>query len=194
MSDRERNALKRAIEELTPPSALGYGHPASVQRQDLVGNVDVDLDTGGPMPGASGVVVAYGLPSTRCKLRKDTRARVCFDNGDARRRVFNSFDAGTPCDEINIANATESQGAARVGDTVFCGTLSWEPTPPAGMVPTGGVLTYQSNGSGPNEVTLIQWAIVGPIAITQIFPPSSTPSIGLRGVINSGSLVVKIGG
>ncbi len=193
MADRERDSFKAAVESVIPMPALGYAHPSSVQTQDVDGRVSVDIDNGTPMAGASGVDVVYGLPLTVCKLRKGTRGRTCFDGGDPRKRVFTAFDSGTPCDEINIADATATQGAARNGDPCGVGQFSFVQTPPLpGPIPTGGTLFYtpQPTIEQPSPVPIPWLSFVGPIAITQLTPGP----LPVTGNITGGSSVVKIGG
>lgn len=196
MSERERDALTRAVTSVMPLPALGYQHPATVQTQSIVdGNVSVSIEDGGPLPGASDVPCVYGLPGVECKMPQGTRARIEFDNGDPRRRTFGAYDAGCPVTEIKIAAPNDSQKAARAGDTVLGSELTWEALPPAGMVPTGGILTLRTpQPAGSPEIGITQWLVTGPVTITQIFPPSESPAMKFDGIISGGSSVVKIGG
>ena len=194
MSDREREALKRAVRSVVEDDALMVAHPATIQTQSLNGNVSVVLDDGGPMPGASDVPCVYGLPGTSCKVPQGTRARVEFDNGDRRKRTFGGYDAGCPVTEIVIADAPAlpAKEAARNGDPIGGGSLSFIPTPPAAGIPTGGVLLYtpQPSIETPSPVPIPFLSFVGPVLITQLTPGP----LPLGGNITGGSSVVKIGG
>ena len=192
MSERERNALQRAVESVAVIDALTVAHSATVQTQDINGNVSIAIDDGGPMPGASDVPCVYGLPGTVCKVPQGTRARVSFDNGDPRKRTFGGYDAGCPVDEINIAEASSTQGAARNGDSIGGGALSFVPTPPAAGVPTGGVMLYtpQPSIENPSPIPIPFLSFVGPVLITQLTPGP----LPIGGNITGGSSVVKIGG
>lgn len=200
MSDRERTALQKAIDANTDEPYRSRSHPATI-RAEGNGTVDVDFEDGGPGPRASSVRKVYGVPGIRCELAMGTRCRVSYDNGDPRKRIACGFDeqsATAPLDvaSINIANANDSQGAARNGDDVGGGSLVWVQGPPGpGGIPTGGVLTYTPFPSIANPTpTPIVWAVVGPILITQLSPASATPTMALGGAINGGSSIVKIGG
>lgn len=210
--ERVRDAMAKAVEAVTPDPALSRHHPAEIRSTRADRTVDVDLADGGPMPRASGASVVYGLPAVHCVFRDGARGRLAFDNGDPRRRFFGSFDSfppvldpegpivppNLPVDEINICGAQSNQGAARNGDEVSSGTLTWAPTPPVGGIPTGGILTYTPAPSLLNPVPIpTVLSVVGPIVITQVSPPPDVPgtvSIQLAGAISGGSSVVKIGG
>lgn len=191
MGEREQDALRSAIESVTPIVHLSNMHPASVQTQSEDGRVSVDIEDGGPMSGASNVPDVYGLPHVRCKLSQGARGRVAFDNGDPRKRTFGTFDAGTPADEINIGDAQSTQGAARIGDKCSAGRLFWVPSPPANGIPTGGTIFYQAPTSDPNAAAPpIPWLIiVGPVAGVEPDGP-----LDLVAHIHEGSSLVKIGG
>jgi hypothetical protein len=196
MSDRAKEAFRRAVDNVSEIDPLSVAHPATVQTQGVDGMVSVVIDEGGPMPGASDVPDVYGLPGTRCKVPQGTRGRISHDNGDPRKRTFGTYDRDAPVTEINFANASINQGAARNGDSVGGGSLVWVQGPviPPG-VPSGGALTYTPFPSVANpNPTPIVWLISGPIIITQISPPSPTPTMQLGGAIDGGSSVVKIGG
>lgn len=195
MSERERDAFERAVKSVAAVDPLTVAHPATTQTQSINGNVSIQIDEGGPMPGASDVPCVYGLPGTTCKVPQGTRARMSFDNGDPRKRTFGTYDAGCPVTEINFAGASSGQGAARNGDSVGGGSLTWVQGPPAAGIPTGGVLTYLAFPSIANPTpTPIVWLVAGPIVITQVSPLSATPTMQLGGAIDGGSSVVKIGG
>ena len=194
MSDRAREALKRAVGDVIEVDPLTVSHPATTQTQGADGNVSVVFDDNGPMTGASDVPCVYGLPGTTCKIPQGTRARVEFDNGDPRKRTFGGYDAGCPVTEIVIADSTAlpAKEAARNGDPTGGGTLSFVPTPPALGVPTGGVLLYtpQPSIETPSPVPIPFLSFVGPVLITQLTPGP----LPLGGNITGGSSVVKIGG
>jgi hypothetical protein len=193
--DNERDAFKTAVENVLPAIALSRSHPATVQTEDIDGRVSVQFDNGGPLPGASGVDRVYGLPGCVCSVPQGTRARIEFDNGNPCKRTFGTYDAGCPVTKIEIATPSIDQLAARKGDTTTAGTLSWEQLPFVMGLPVGGILTLSSPLiSGSPEIGIVQWLVAGPIVITQANPPSSSPSMELKGVITSGSTIVKIGG
>lgn len=212
MSDRERNALRIGVEAVVPDPALSRVHPAVVRGQRADGTLDVDLDEGGPAPRMSGVEPVYGLPATFCRLKTDARLHVAYKAGDPRKRIATHFPfyppqsigdgpvvdlPEVPVDLINICNATDNQGAARKGDDVGGGTLTWTPTPPAGGIPTGGVLAYTPFPTPQNPLPTPQtWSVVGPIVITELTPTpgNATPTITMGGAITGGSAIVKIGG
>lgn len=195
MSERERNALQRAVESVAVIDVLTVAHPATVQTQDINGNVSVIIDDDGPIPGASDVPCVYGLPGTTCKVPQGTRARVEFDNGDPRKRTFGGYDAGCPVTEIVITSpgARPAKPVAREGDPTGQGTLSFVPNPPLpGPIPNGGTIFYTPQPTSPDEAsTPIPWlSIVGPVQITQLTPGP----LPLGGNITGGSTIVKIGG
>jgi hypothetical protein len=194
MSDRERDALERAVKNVIGIEPLTVTHPATVQTQSTNGDVAVQIDDGGPMPGASEVPCVYGLPGVVCKVPQGTRARLSFDNGDPRKRTFGEYDAGCPVDEIVIADTPSlpAKPVSREGDSCGSGFFSFVPTPPVGPTPTGGILFYtaQPSAENPNPTPTPFLSFVGPIAITQLTPGP----LPLGGNITGGSSVVKIGG
>jgi hypothetical protein len=210
MSDREREAFRKAVETVAPDPALDRTFPAVVRGQRSDGTLDVDFEEGGPQPRASGVEPVYGLPATSCRFKADARLHVAYKAGDPRKRVATRYgsyppvlvpDSGIelpeiPVEEINIAHASSTQGAARQGDPIAAGSITWAPTPPAAGIPTGGVLTYTAFPSADNPTpTPTVWSVVGPIVITQVSPnPGGPVSIDLAGAIRGGSAIVKIGG
>lgn len=192
MSDRERDALERAVKNVVGTNPLTVPHPATVQTQSG-DNVSVQIDDGGPMPGASEVPCVYGLPGVVCKVPQGARARIVFDNGDPRKRTFGGYDAGCPVTEVNLASASPSQGAARNGDPIGGGLLSVVPNPPLpGPIPNGGTIFYtpQPTDETPNPTPIAWISIVGPVQITQLTPGP----LPIGGNITGGSSVVKIGG
>jgi len=192
MSERERDALKHALSSVAEVDPMVAQHPATTQTQGADGNVSVVFDDGGPMTGASNVPCVYGLPGAVCKVPQGTRARVEFDNGDPRKRTFGGYDAGCPVTEINLADASSTQGAARNGDPCGGGSLSFVPTPPAAGIPTGGILFYtpQPSIETPSPVPIPFLSFVGPVLITQLTPGP----LPINGNITGGSTIVKIGG
>jgi hypothetical protein len=204
MTDREQEAFDAAIHAVTGAAIdMSRPHPAVVREQSTDGTVGVDIVEGGPLPRASGVAPVYGLPATRCTFNPsaEPQGRLEFDNGDPRKRTLGNFDSHTsgqpmPVSEINIADATANQDAARRGDPAGGGSLVWVQNPPGpGGVPTGGTLTYTPfpSVSNPNPTPTV-WLAVGIITITQVSPPSATPTMTFSGAIDGGSSIVKIGG
>jgi hypothetical protein len=194
MSERERNALKRAVADVVDVDPLTVAHPATTQTQSSNGNVSVLIDEGGPMSGMSDVPCSYGMPGIQCKVPQGTRARVSHDNGDPRKRRFGEYDYGCPVTEILMAHTTAlpAKEAARNGDPCGGGSLSFIPTPPAAGIPTGGVLLYtpQPSIENPSPIPIPFLSFVGPVLITQLTPGP----LPLGGNITGGSSVVKIGG
>ena len=195
MSDRAREAFKRAVGDVVEVDPSTVAHPATTQTQGIDGNVSVVFDDGGPMTGASDVQCVYGLPGVTCKVPQGTRARVEFDNGDPRKRTFGGYDAGCPVTEIVITSpgARSAKPVARQGDSTGVGLLSFVPNPPLpGPIPNGGTIFYTPQPTSPDQAsTPIPWlSIVGPVQITQLTPGP----LPIGGNITSGSTIVKIGG
>lgn len=209
MSDRETEALRKAVETVTPDPALSRVHPAIVRSQSGA-SVDIDIEEGGPAPRASGVELVSGIPGVFFRVKGNTRLRIAYDNGDPRKRIATHFDMyppqnipdspfptpEIPVEEINFCDAGDLQGAARNTDPIAAGSLTWTPTPPAGGIPTGGVLTYTPfpSADDPSPMPTV-WSVVGPVVITQVSPnPGGPVSMSLLGAIRNGSSIVKIGG
>jgi hypothetical protein len=193
MSDRAKEAFRRAVDNVSEIDPLSVAHPATVQTQGIDGKVSVVIDEGGPMPGVSEVPDVYGLPGTRCKVPQGTRGRISHDNGDPRKRTFGTYDRDAPVTEINFANASIDQGAARNGDSCGVGFLSVIPNPPLpGPIPNGGTIFYtpQPTEATPNPTPIPWLSITGPVLIVQLTPGP----LPIGGNITGGSSVVKIGG
>jgi hypothetical protein len=209
MSDREREAFRKAVETVAPAPALDRVHPAIVRNQRDDGTLDVDFEEGGPQPRASGVEPTYGLPGVFCRFAADARLHVAYKAGDPRKRIATHYGSyppvvnpelvaipNLPVVEINLCNATDQQSAARKNDATNTGKILFMQTPVGpGGVPSTLTISYQ-NAAGAT-VPVLTFPIPGPalmLALDPDFPDPTTAVIPLAGVITGGSTIVKIGG
>lgn len=134
--------------------------------QDADGTFQVQPDDG-EYPPTTGVPPRYGIPGVTCKVAPGARCAVSYEDADPGRPVVTSWGKST-LQELVIAEG--SQGAARVGDTVACGTL---------------VLTVVAPG-------VLSGTYTDPFGV--VTPVASGAPIVLKGKITSGSSIVKVGG
>lgn len=149
-------AFRRVVRHLTHQVAYGVRYAGRIVEQNaaslLVGVVTDSPDAG----DQQGVPMRLGLPGFKAKVPAGTRCGLEFDDGDPTKPVVTTFDQGSPVTELVFADGTK--GAARVDDSVGCGTLT-------GVAPAGGgavTFTWTPPGGG-TPVTGTSLAIVGKI-------------------------------
>ncbi len=139
--------LERFIRWVMRDTRYHKRYPATVQRQDGFGPVDVtpdDEDLRGE--GLSAVPIWHGLPDVEVKVKPGARVLLGFMAGD-RKRPYVGLWGNSSIEEIRFAGGTKP--LAREGDPC---TVYWPPSVPfVGTVPAGafaGTMTITTPGSG----------------------------------------------
>ncbi len=156
---RERTVVRRLVERILPPAALGYRHRAHIVDQEEDGRVGVVFDDdSAPMLTAAAVPVYMGLPGARFQATPGDQVLVEFLSGDERRPAVTGF----------LVQPSASAAVVRVGDGGEGGTL-------AGTAPPGGgpvSFVYTPPGGGPGAPS--------PTVMLSTLATEGSPEVSLR--------------
>lgn len=145
---------------------------------------DPDLDI--LKNGLRDVPISYTAPNMRAKILPGAICFVEFANGDPGKPVVTSFEDTNSLIEIDIANPSSTQNAARQGDRVSCGSFTIASTPPP-MPMTPGTLTITYTDAFGTTVPFFS------ISAPDLNTTATTPTVNIIGNIVEGSSKLKIG-